>query len=120
MNFRDSLKHRFGPIPETVGELINSVQLRWVGEELGFDKINLKNEKLRAYFVTEQEEYFKSDTFGKILSFVQTHPQRCKLKELSGRLILTIEAVPTVDSALEILSPLSSHKFKSASEIVSA
>ncbi len=120
MNFRDSLKDRFGPIPETVGELINSVQLRWVGEELGFDKINLKNEKLRAYFVTEQDEYFKSDTFGKILTFVQTHPQRCKLKELSGRLILTIEAVPTVDSALEILSPLSSHKFKSASEIVSA
>ncbi|MEQ9592464.1 MAG: TRCF domain-containing protein, partial [Cyclobacteriaceae bacterium] len=120
MKFRDSLKDRFGPIPETVGELINSVQLRWVGEELGFDKINLKNEKLRAYFVTEQDEYFKSDTFGKILTFVQTHPQRCKLKELSGRLILTIEEVPTVDSALEILSPLSSHKFKSASEIVSA
>lgn len=118
--FRDSLKDRFGPIPESVGQLINSVQLRWVGEELGFEKISLKSDRLKAYFLTGKEDYFKSDVFGKILGFVQTHPKRCKLKDVSGKLILTIEDIISVDSALEILEPLSNHTFKSASEIVSA
>lgn len=118
--FRESLKDRFGPIPESVQQLINSVQLRWIGEELGFEKINLKSDKLKAYFITGKEEYFKSEVFGKILAFVQAHSKRCRLKDISGKLILTIENLRSVDAALEILQPLSTYKFKSSSETVSA
>lgn len=118
--FRESLKDRFGPIPESVQQLINSVQLRWIGEELGFEKINLKSDKLKAYFISGKEEYFKSEVFGRILAFVQAHSRRCRLKDVSGKLILTIEDLHSVDAALDILQPLSSYKFKSASEIVSA
>lgn len=118
--FRESLKDRFGPIPESVQQLINSVQLRWIGEELGFEKINLKSDKLKAYFIAGKDEYFKSEIFGKILAFVQAHSKRCGLKDISGKLILTIEALHSVNAALEILQPLSSYKFKSTSETVSA
>jgi len=30
--FNDSLKDRFGPVPEAVEQLINSVRLRWMGK----------------------------------------------------------------------------------------
>lgn len=118
--FRESLKDRFGPVPESVGQLINTVQLRWIGEQLGFEKVNLKNGKLKAYFITGKEEYFKSEVFGKILSFAQSYPKRCRLKDISGKLILTIEHIDSVDSALEMLQPLVDQKFKSAKETVSA
>jgi transcription-repair coupling factor (superfamily II helicase) len=117
--FSDSLKDRFGALPDSVEQLINSVRLRWIGESLGFEKLTLKNEKLRGYFVVGNNEYFKSEVFGKVLSFVQGHSRRCRLKETGSKLMLTIEAIPTVDSAIEILGPLSTYQFKSSRETIS-
>lgn len=118
--FTDSLKDRFGILPDSVEQLINSVRLRWIGEELGFEKISLKNEKLRAYFVSGKDEYFKSDVFGRILLFVQTHSKKCRMKETGSKLMLTIEEISSVNKAIEILLPLLAQKPKSVSEIFSA
>jgi transcription-repair coupling factor (superfamily II helicase) len=114
------LKDRFGTLPDPVEQLINSVRLRWIGESLGFEKISLKNEKLRGYFVVGNQEYFKSEVFGKVLSFVQGHSRRCRLKETGSKLLLTVEAISSVESAIEILGPLCSYNFKSSSETLSA
>jgi transcription-repair coupling factor (superfamily II helicase) len=118
--FRDSLKDRFGVLPDPVEQLINSVRLRWIGETLGFEKISLKNEKLRGYFVAGNQEYFKSEVFGKVLSFVQSHSKRCRLKESGSKLLLTVESILSVENAIEILGPLASYNFKSSSETLSA
>ncbi len=118
--FRDSLKDRFGVLPDPVEQLINSVRLRWIGESLGFEKISLKNEKLRGYFVSGNDAYFKSEIFGKVLAFVQGHSRRCRLKETGSKLILTVEAIGSVQSAIEILEPLSPHKSKLSSDTLSA
>ena len=85
-------------------ELIETVKLRWKAEQLGFEKLNLKSEKLKAYFVpSDQEEYFKSEAFGSILAYVQAHPKRCKLREHKKRLILTVEEILKVNDAMELL-----------------
>lgn len=118
--YAEALRDRFGPMPDSVQQLIHSVQLRWIGEELGFEKITLKGDRLRGYFISDNEKYFQSDTFGKIMQFVQTHSKRCRLKDQSGKLILAVSDVLSVDDALALLAPMSSHKLKSASEIVSA
>lgn len=102
--FRDSLRDRFGEIPPSVVQLIDSVRLRWLGEELGFEKITLKNDKLRGQFVSGKDDYFKSDLFGKILGFIQQNSKRCRMKDSSGKLLLTIEEIKTVEEALEVLS----------------
>lgn len=117
--FQDSLKDRFGSLPDPVEQLINSVRLRWIGESLGFEKMSLKSGKMRGYFVVGNQDYFKSEVFGKVLSFVQGHARRCRLKESGSKLILTVDAIPTVESAIEILGPLSSYT-KSLSETPSA
>ena len=118
--FSDEVRDRFGPLPPPTEELVNTVRLRWLGEKLGFEKLSLKNEKMRAFFVSTNDAYFKSDVFGKILAFVQKHPRQCKMKDSAGKAMLAIEHVKTVDSAIEWLSKMSGQEIsRSPSEILS-
>ncbi len=117
--FTDEVRDRFGPFPTSVDELINTVRLRWLAEVLGFEKLTLKNETLRAYFISGNDKYFSSEVFGKILSFVQKHPRQFKMKDSAGKAMLVIEQIKTVDSAIELLSKLADQPIKSASEILS-
>lgn len=104
--FRDSLQDRFGEIPGSVTQLIDSVKLRWIGERVGFEKISLKNEKFKGQFISGKDEYFKSEVFGKVLAFVQANPRRCKLKDANGKFTLTIDKIASVEDALTTLGVL--------------
>lgn len=104
--FSASLKDRFGVYPNQVEQLINTVRLRWLGEVLGFEKIVMKNGKVRLYFISGNEDYFKSALFGKILAFIQQHSKSCRMKDSGGTLILTIENITSVDQAIQVLQPL--------------
>jgi len=104
--FTGSLKDRFGEVPPSVVQLIDTVRLRWAGEQLGFEKISLKNSRLRATFVADNESYFKSDIFESILTFVKTHSRQSRLKDQAGRPTLFIESIDSVEGALKILGPL--------------
>ena len=103
--FIKSLSDRFGPMPEPVVELCETVKLRWTAEVLGFEKVLLKNQQMKCYFVPQdKEEYYKSDVFGAILGFVQSHPMRCKMKEYKGKLILTVNDITNIAEASDIFS----------------
>ena len=117
--FSEELNDRFGEIPPAVHEMINSVRLRWLGEELGFEKISLKNERVRGYFVTGNDAYFNSEVFGKILKFAQNNPRRCKIKDQGGKPLIVIENVPSVDAAIELFDHMIGRLSKSDNEIVS-
>jgi transcription-repair coupling factor (superfamily II helicase) len=95
------------------------VRLRWLGEMLGFEKLTLKNDTLRAYFITNSENYFSSEVFGKILSYVQKHPRQFKMKDTAGKAMLFMDGIKTVDAAIELLNRLADHPIKSANEILS-
>jgi transcription-repair coupling factor (superfamily II helicase) len=116
--FSHELQDRFGEIPEPVHELINSVQLRWLGEELGFEKLSLKNENLRGYFVTNNDAYFNSETFGKVLGFVQQHPRQCKMRDQAGKALLSIQNIKSVDMAIELLHQMVGRPSKSVNDTV--
>ena len=117
-SFSTEIRDRFGPIPTSVEELINSVRLRWLGERLGFEKLVLKGDRLRGFFVSGKESYFTSPVFGAILKYVQHHPRRFRMRDQGGKAILIIEQVLSVDSAIAVLDQM---KFASmsASEILS-
>ncbi len=117
--FADEIRDRFGAFPTSVKELINTVRLRWLGELLGFEKLTLKNDSLRAYFITNSDNYFSSEVFGKIISYVQKHPRQFKMKDTAGKAMLVIDQIKTVDSAIELLSRLADQPIKSANEILS-
>jgi transcription-repair coupling factor (superfamily II helicase) len=113
------LKDRFGVLPEPVQELMNTVRLRWLGEKLGFEKLSLKNERLRAYFVSNNDRYFSSEVFGKILGYVQQHPRQCKIKDQGGKAMMVVEQIEHVDKAIELLRHMHVFELKSANEISS-
>lgn len=117
--FCNEIKDRFGPVPASVEELVNSVRLRWLGERLGFEKVSLKNEKMKAYFVSNNDKYFSSDVFGQILAFVQKNPRRCKIKDSAGKAMLIMESVGTVDAAIDLLNQMAGPTVKSSNEILS-
>jgi transcription-repair coupling factor (superfamily II helicase) len=117
--FSDEIRDRFGAIPSSVTELINSVRLRWQGEKLGFEKLSLKNETLRAYFISTNDKYFSSDVFGQILAFVQKHPRKCRMRDSAGKAMLVVESINTVDAAIEFLNQIAGPTVRSSSEILS-
>jgi len=114
----EEIKDRFGPVPDAVEELINSVRLRWLGEKLGFEKLSLKGDKLRAHFITNNDRYFNSEIFGSVLGFVQKHSRQCKMRDSGGKAMLIIENIRSVDAAIEIMRQMDQTS-KSASEILS-
>ncbi len=102
--FRLRLIDRFGQVPPQTEELINAIRLRWMGREIGFEKILLKNEKMTGYFVSNQESpYYRSEKFTRVLNFIQQNPVRCRMKEGRDRLSLTFDRVKRVEDAIKIL-----------------
>ena len=105
--FQRGLIDRFGPIPPPVEDLLNTVRARWKGETMGFEKLMLKNEQLKAYLPeNDNEAYYQSATFGKVINFVQQHSKTCRIKESKKRVILIVEDIDTVEKALRTMEDM--------------
>lgn len=102
--FKLKLEDRFGRIPKQGIELIRVVTLRRLAKLLGMEKVTLKQGKMNLYFISdENSNYFESDTFGKIIEYVQREPKRAALRENRGKRILTIGYIDSVAMGIEIL-----------------
>jgi transcription-repair coupling factor (superfamily II helicase) len=102
--FEKDLKDRFGPVPAPVIQLINTIRLRWLAKALGFEKIILKNNRMKGYFITNQQSpFYQGAVFTYILQYIQEHPKTCKMKEEKNKLTLTFESINTTDNAIAAL-----------------
>lgn len=109
--FIKSTRDRFGPIPPETEELINSVRLRWLAENLGFEKLVLKNGRIKGHFIPqEKEDYYSGEVFGKVLKHVQNNPRICKLQENKGKLTLSLSNINSVQQAIEALGAIDQTK----------
>ena len=60
-----------------------------------------------VYFVGEENEaYYRSVAFGRMLAWFQLDPKRTKLRDVKGKRSFLIEDVPTVTEALSILETI--------------
>ena len=102
--FTNNITDRFGQIPHQTEDLLNTMRLRWLARDLGFEKITLKHKIMTAYLVSNQDsEYYQTDTFMKIIRYAGANQRRCKVKELNGKNIVYIDAVTNVGEALKVL-----------------
>ena len=107
IEFIKSVEDRFGPLPETVKDLVKIVRLRWDAEKLGFEKLTIKNETLKAFLISsDNEQYYNSAIFGSILKFVQQHPRICKIKDGKNRVIFIVTMIDSLDRASELLKEI--------------
>ncbi len=109
--FEAELLDRFGELPEQVTDLLNSVQIKWLATKIGFEKVIMKQGKFIGYFINDQQSsFYQSSNFTKVLQFVQTHSNDCKMKEKQTRnglrLMLTFDDVKSVNQALKMLKPI--------------
>lgn len=116
MAFESQLRDRFGPVPLQVLELMDTVRLRWKAKALGFEKIILKNNSLKGYFVSNSNSaFFNSPAFSNVLQYVQSHPSRCKMKEDKGKLSLSFSKIASIANANVLLGELTGVKEKTVS-----
>jgi transcription-repair coupling factor (superfamily II helicase) len=106
----EEMKDRFGALPQPVNDLFVTVRCRKLAVELGFEKMSLKDETLRCYFINRPDSpYFESQTFQQILSFIQTGTNKAKLKQ-SGRLfIMIVDDIRSMEEMHRFLANM--HKF---------
>ncbi|MBQ6772219.1 MAG: transcription-repair coupling factor [Bacteroidales bacterium] len=110
MKFTDHLIDRFGPIPKQVNDLLNTVRLRWVAKDLGFEKIALRHHNMTAYFVSNQaSKYYETGVYQNVMQYIITHPKRTAVKEVNDKLQLVVKEVSTVTQALELLREMANY-----------
>lgn len=84
------MEDRFGPIPKPVLDLFETVRIRKLAIDLGFEKMSLKDHTLRCFFINRPDSpYYESATFDKIIRFLQTESNKGKLKQ-TGRLFMLL------------------------------
>ena len=107
--FCQRMNDRFGPIPREGMELIHVVSLRRMGKYFGAERIILKNNRMRLYFVGDQDSaFYRSQAFNQILQFATTNVHCCKLDVVNGYNTFLLMPVKSVKEGLDLLQQISS------------
>lgn len=107
--FIDMMKDRFGPMPNGVKNLTETVQLRWIAIQIGFEKVTIKGSKMRCYISDKKpQEYFQSSRFGNVLAFIKSNPHDSKMKEVKNKLLISIENVGSIENARVVIDQMHS------------
>ena len=102
--FALELTDRFGPIPAQVQDLFTTLRCRQIAQELGFEKLILKNQQMRLYFVSNPDSpYFESDTFNHILKYIQTQTKNARLKQVGKNFLLVVDRMKVMKDVLQFL-----------------
>src|SRR6476620_9137657 len=108
LDFHDEMVDRFGAIPPEAEDLFTTVRCRRIALELGFEKMFLKNETLKCFFVSNPESpYFQSETFNRILQFLQTGTNKAKLKQVGKNGILVVEGIRSMTDLHDFVKRMS-------------
>jgi transcription-repair coupling factor (superfamily II helicase) len=119
-DFKTEMLDRFGPIPQPVDDLFTTVRCRKIGVDLGFEKMSLKDDTLRCYFINRPDSpYFESETFKNVLGFLQTGTNKAKLKQAGKMFLLVVEGVKNMEEMHRFLKRMHKEVIKSE-EVVEA
>lgn len=103
------MRDRFGRIPPQVHELFEGLRLRWMCKKMGFERLILKNNKLRCYFVENpQSHFYESALFQRILEYVGAKglQKGLSFKKSNRHFILVKDYVKSLQEANKTLSYL--------------
>lgn len=102
--FRQQLEDRFGPVPVQVEDLFTTIRCRRIAKLLGFEKLFLKNNTLRLYFVSDPESsYFESATFNNIMNFLQAGTNKARLKQVGKNFMLIVSDMKSMQEIYDFL-----------------
>ncbi len=102
--FHHEMIDRFGPMPSEVDDLFTTVRCRWRAVEIGFEKMTLKQDTLRCYFINRPDSpYFESALFKKVLAYLQTGTNKARLKQAGKNFLLVVDDIKDMNAMLRFL-----------------
>ncbi len=107
--FQKMLRDRFGRIPQPAMELFEGLRITWVCKQLGFERLILKNRKLRCYFVENpQSAFYETDSFQTLFQFIGTKGKKYHLnfKKTNRHLIVVRDGIKGLKQARNLLEKL--------------
>ena len=109
--FESEIIDRFGELPTSVEDLLDSVRLKWIATKIGVEKLIMKQGKLIGYFIQDQQSaFYQSDNFTRVLQYVQRNATKCKMKEKQTRnglrLLISFDTITSTSQALKVLSEI--------------
>ncbi|HEY0356922.1 MAG TPA: transcription-repair coupling factor, partial [Flavisolibacter sp.] len=100
MAMETELTDRFGALPPQVQELFITVRCRKLAVEMGFERMILKNDTLKCYFINKPDSpYFESATFNSIMQYLQTGTNKAKLKQVGKLFMIVVEPANDMQDA---------------------
>ncbi len=104
LEFHKEMIDRFGPIPKNVEDLFTTVRCRWHAVKLGFEKMSLKENIMRCYFINKNDSpYFESDLFKNILAYLQTETNKAHLKQVAKNFLLVVTEIKGMEEMEQFL-----------------
>lgn len=98
---------RFGPLPDSTFNLFDTTRIRELGKRTGLERIVLKGEILRFFFVSDPtSSFFSSDPFNRVIEYVQTFSAKVQLKQSPKYLSLIYRNINNVKEVLSKVSEL--------------
>ncbi len=98
---------RFGPMPKSVEDLFTTVKCRKIAIALGFEKMTLKDETVRCFFINRPDApYFESVTFKQLLLFAQTSMNTAHFKQAGKNFILIIKDIKGMSECYRLLNKI--------------
>ncbi|HLK30396.1 MAG TPA: transcription-repair coupling factor [Puia sp.] len=105
--FAIELIDRFGPLPKQVEDLFDTVRCRKLAVALGFERMLLKDDTLKCYFINKPDSpYFESDTFKHILEFIQKQTNKAKLRQNGKLFMLVVDDILSMQHLLKFMQQL--------------
>jgi len=107
LTFENMLIDRFGTLSKQTEELLDTIRLRWLAKDIGFEKLILKQGRLIGYFVSDQSSpYYQSSVFTEVLDYAQKHPGLCSMKESKNKLSISLDGVDSINNAIATLTSI--------------
>ena len=105
LQMEEELIDRFGALPPQVQDLFVTVRCRKLAVSLGFEKMSLKDDVLRCYFINRPDSpYFESELFNSILNYLQTGTNKARLKQVGKLFMIIVEPIKTMQEMFSFLT----------------
>jgi transcription-repair coupling factor (superfamily II helicase) len=101
------MKDRFGRVPHQIDELFEGLRLRWICKRIGFERIILKGNKLRCYFIDNpQSPYYESTQFQNVMQYVAGSGKKegLLIKKSTTNLMLIHDDIRSIEKAKILLN----------------
>ena len=107
LDFHKEMQDRFGPVPDEVNALFDTVRIRRMAVELGFEKLIFKNGQVKFYFVNQPDsKYFESDVFKNILDYIQKQTKQARLRQNGKLFMMVLNEMDSMNKLLDFMRRL--------------